>query len=496
MKHRFLKLQKKHLMLIAALAVILLIIGLVAVALTLSRAASGKGAETAMVIRGTIENTVHESGLVVFDEDYALTPLVSARVTACFFNEGDAVRKGQILYELDSSDLSRQIQQAQISLDKARTALSQCKKAEEDLRVRSHVAGMVTALYCHEGDYVSAGGKIADVVDSRNLLLKIPFLVSDKESLYPGAQAEVTMRDSGFTLYGTVSKLYDSPQAFDGGKEGIMVEISLHNPGAVKAGERAYARVGSAISLSDGEFLHLAERGIYATQSGQVKQLYIAEGASVSDGLPVMVIKNDSLTNATENAVLQVREAETNLAQLQDKQKDYNIFSPIDGIVTQKNAKPEDIVSPSAPMAVVSDAGQLYVDVDVDELYINQIGPGQSAEITTQDASGAVYTGTVQRIDDKGQEKNGVTYYTVRISLDQPAGLREAMNVDVTIFAGKKENVLLIPVSALKNDTVKLLRDGGTVETRVVTGSKHDEMVEIVSGLSEGEQVVIGGASK
>ena len=209
-----------------------------------------------------------------------------------------------------------------------------------------------------------------------------------------------------------------------------------------------------------------------------------------------MAIKNDSLTNATENAVLQVREAETNLAQLQDKQKDYSIASPIDGIVTQKNAKPDDIASPSAPMAVVSDAGQFYVDVDIDELYINQISPGQSAEITTQDVSGTTCKGIVQRIDDKGQEKNGVTYYTVRIRLEQPDGLREAMNVDVTIFAGQKENVLLIPVSALKNDTVKLLRDGDTVEARVVTGSKHNDMIEIVSGLSEGEQVLIGGASK
>ena len=116
------------------------------------------------------------------------------------------------------------------------------------MNVRSHVAGMVTALYCHEGDYVSTGGKIADVVDSRNLLLKIPFLVSDKESLYPGAQAEVTMSDSGFTFYGTVSKLYDTPQAFDGGKEGVMAEISLNNPGAVKAAV-SYTHLKSQIFL-------------------------------------------------------------------------------------------------------------------------------------------------------------------------------------------------------------------------------------------------------
>lgn len=442
---------------------------------------------------GPVENTVEDTGTVTYRDNYNIVPQVSGTVVSCSIEVGDAVTAGQTLYELDAGDLEDQIEQAALSLDSAQASLSQAQAACADLTVNSYAAGTVTAVNVHVGDYVSTGSPIAQVVDSQNLKLTVPFWVEDAASLTPGASAVISFPNRAETVTGTVERLYDTPSALSGGRTGIYVELSFQNPGTVLSGDSASAMVGSAVCMESGTVANATEQTIYATQSGQVLTLPIQVGSSVAVGQTVMTIKNDSLTNAVTNASLSVESARTSLEQLQAKRADYAILAPVDGVILTRSVKLGDMASAGTPMAVLAQPEELCVHVDINEQYIERIWPGQQAQVSFTDDSGQPrsYTATVARVDDTGITSGGVTDYTVELTLDSTDGLRDGMNVNVAIVTEQKEDCLRIPSQAVSGGTVQVLRDGKVVEVDVETGISGGGYTEIIQGLTTEDNVVL-----
>ena len=452
----------------------------------------GNKAETVSPEIGTIEQTVEDTGIVVFEDSYSVTTTASGKILSVHFEEGDAVKKGQILYTIDSKDLKNQISSTKIGLEKANEAYNQSVKAVNDLTVKSYANGLVTKVYCKVGDFVSAGMKIADVVDSETLTLEVPFNLVD-ENIYNGQSAQVIMNADGSVINGTVTKVYEAAQVLDGRQYGVNVEITIANPGALKQGDLAFAKIGDMSSVSEGSLKNKTEQGISATQSGQVQAIHISEGNKVYSGTTVMTIKNDALKNAVNSASLNIKDIKNTLSQLNSKLDDYNVVSPVDGVVTQKIAKETDIAAPGTPLAMIGDNGRLYIDMNVDEQYIKDIEIGQKAEAVIQGEEDTVYTGSVDKISDSGIAMNGVTYYTVKIYLDSQDNLMEAMNMDVKIITSEKENVMKIPVSAVRGNKVTVLEGNKKVEKEIETGIKNKDYIEVLSGLSEKDKIVTGG---
>lgn len=439
------------------------------------------------------DETVSVTGTMKYNEDYTITSTATGEVIECTIEEGNAVTKGQVLYRIKSDALQRQIEQTKISLEKAQQVRAQSAKALDDLSVKSYATGMVTKVYVHNGDMVQAGVKIADVVDQENLVLKVPFNTTDVQNLYIGQPTEVTLSSTGGVFWGNVGNIYASSQAIDGGKAGTVVEINVVNPGAVKAGDTAYAKVGSVASVAAGAFENKTSQSITAAAAGQVENLSLSEGNMVYKNQRVLTLKNDALRNNVTNADLQIKEINNTLSQLNAQLEDYVVKSPVDGIVTSKMVKLADNNTAMAPMAVISDTSHLYAEAQVDELNAAKIQLGQTAKVSTQDASSQVYTGTVEKIADVGTPQNGITYYTVKILMDTNDGLLESMNVNVDILTGQHQNVLTIPTDAVRAGKVKVVTDKGVIEKKVETGIRNKDITEIVSGLSIGDKVVTGG---
>ena len=456
---------------------------------------SGCGKEEVKTISpeiGTIEQTVEDTGLVVFDDSYTVTSSVNAKIVSTHFEEGDTVEKGQLLYTLDSGELSNQIAQANINLEKANETYRQSVNAVSDLTVKSYANGLVTKIYCNVGDFVSSGTKIADVVDSETLTLEVPFNVTD-QSIYQGQQVQVIMNADGSVINGTVTKVYAAAQVFEGRQYGVNVEISVANPGALKQGDLAFAKIGDMSSVTEGSLKNKTEQSISATQSGQVQSLSISEGDKVYSGSTVMTIKNDTLKNAVNTASLNIKDIKNNISQLSSKLSDYEVISPVSGVVVSKTAKESELAAAGTPLAVIGDNGRLFINIDVDEMYIGDIQTGQKIEAYIQGNESTLYTGSVDKISDSGTEKNGVTYYAVRIYLDNQENLMEAMNMDVKIIIESKDNVMKIPANAVQGNKVKVLDGKKETEKEVEIGMKNKKYVEIVSGLTEDDKIITGG---
>lgn len=449
---------------------------------------------TATVAPGPVERLVTDTGTAAYRDPYSILPVVNGRITSCTFEEGDRVSAGQTLYVIDSEALEDQITQARLSLKSARLALEQAEAACEDLTVPSSASGTVTAVFVHVGDYVAVGTPIARVVDSANLTLTLPFSPADAAAMTPGDPAALSFSSFTDTVSGQVKRVYDSPTALPGGREGVYVELAFRNPGALAAGESATASVGSADCMAPGAVAFATEQTLYSTQAGQVLTLPMEAGHTVTSGQTVMTIDNAALTNARDNAALALETASVSLEQLEAKRGDYLLTAPADGTIISRRFRSGEYAAAATPLATLAGDDSLQVQVSIDEIYIEQVWPGQQARVTFTADSGEQrsFDASVRRVNDTGVTSGGVTDYTVELELERTDGLKAGMNVTVDIITLRKDGCLRLPSSAVSGGTVQRVGAGGTVETvSVTTGISGGGYVEILSGLAEGDTVLL-----
>lgn len=193
-------------------------------------AEGGQEAKTVKAEIGTVENLVEDTGTVTYRDPYAIIPVVNGKVLSCSFEEGDAVTAGQELYVIDSTDLEDRITQAELSLRSAEEACAQSTAAYADLTVTASAAGSITAVYVHVGDYVSVGTPIAEVVDSANLTLTVPFSKMDAAAMVPGSPAVISFTSYSGQVTGEVERVYDTPTALEGGGKGSVWRLPSGTP--------------------------------------------------------------------------------------------------------------------------------------------------------------------------------------------------------------------------------------------------------------------------
>ncbi len=192
-----------------------------------------------------------------------------------------------------------------------------------------------------------------------------------------------------------------------------------------------------------------------------------------------------------DNAVDSVRAAQRTF-------QDSVIVAPISGVVTKAEPIPGQVVSPTDVITQISDNSQIYFDADIDESDISKVRLNQPAEVTLNAYPNQNLPGTVAEILPTTKTTSaGATVVTARINLQNPViNFVTGLNGDVTIIDSEAKNVLSVPLEALKDDNTVLLKQGSAIRTvKVKTGVRSDTDAEIISGLSEGQEVVINPAS-
>lgn len=175
------------------------------------------------------------------------------------------------------------------------------------------------------------------------------------------------------------------------------------------------------------------------------------------------------------------------------------ITAPIDGEVLAVNIKVDEYPSLTMPAVIVADTTKFEAVIGINEIDINKIQVGQLAELSI-DAIGDQIGGKVTRIDSNGTNTLGIVTYQVHIQPDSFTNLKPSMSVDADIIISGKVDVLVVPAAAIQvkngKSYVKILNNttdtsAQAVETEVVTGISNSAVTEIVSGLTEGQNVII-----
>lgn len=463
--------------------------------------------------RQDIRKTLSATGTIQPANQYDVTSSVQGDVLSCTFEEGDTVKKGDTLYEIDKTEAQNQLEQAKLQLEQSRNSYNQTAESLNDLTVTSKKAGMVTELYVAVGDQIQAGAKIADVRDSSSMELKVPFNAADVSRFGVGAAATVTMDSSFETLSGTVTAIDAQETVLDGYQIVKYVTIRVSNPGGLSTSSAATATINGVACNQGASFTYLSESTITAEAAGTVAGLSVSEGSRVSAGTVVARLSSTQTENQVTNSRLSLEQQQLSYQNTVDKLEDYTITAPIDGTIITKNIKVGDTLDATngqTTLAVIYDLSYLTFDISLDELDVNEVAVGQTVNITCDSlGDDNAFEGTVTKVSVAGTTQNGVTTYPVTVRIDDaPDGLLPGMNVDATIVVEESKNALSVPVAAVQRGNTVYVKDasakntdntmvGGTVlpdgwrAVEVETGLSDDTSIEITSGLSEGDTVYV-----
>jgi hypothetical protein len=179
------------------------------------------------------------------------------------------------------------------------------------------------------------------------------------------------------------------------------------------------------------------------------------------------------------------------------------ILAPFDGIVVSVGVKKNDVLSQidyaSTTAVQLVDTSQIKFQGQVDEIDILQIKTGQKANIDVDALPNKIFTGTVSFISPYGTpDNNGVVQFPITILLDpSDVALKGGLTSTANIIISGVENVLLVPLSAVtitagKRFVTVVDKAKGSQEKRQVTlGEKNLQFAQVLSGLKEGDEVVI-----
>lgn len=174
--------------------------------------------------------------------------------------------------------------------------------------------------------------------------------------------------------------------------------------------------------------------------------------------------------------------------------------APFDGVITEVGALVGDYVTSSTPIFSLVDTSQTEAIAMIDEVDVNKVAVGQMASVTLDAIPGVVINGFVLAISPQATIDAGVVTYKASIEIEPNSSilLRDGMTAVIDIVVQNKENVLIVPSSAItsqgSNHIVEVVTSEGATEDRVVDiGISDATNTEILGGLHVGEHVLVKG---
>jgi len=212
-------------------------------------------------------------------------------------------------------------------------------------------------------------------------------------------------------------------------------------------------------------------------------------------------------TARLKQARAQVQQAQAGLQQLEEQLSYTTIVAPMDGVILSRDVEIGDAVSSilvlgsTATLVMTEgDINEVYVQGKVDEADIAHVYMAQPARIKVESFRDRVFDGKVTKIAPLGVEKDNVTTFEVRVSINNPGGeLKANMTANAEIILDEHKGVLMVPESAVMYDNQKKAsveipdknQKEGKRKIPVTVGLSNGSVTEVLSGLKEGDQVVL-----
>lgn len=499
--------------------------------------------ETFVVEKGSLTQTVDASGNVESADELDLRFESSGRIAKVYTEINKEVRAGTLLADLNLSEVNARIGEASAGVGQAQANLSQIKAAAQD-SITNAEAAVEKALINLK---LSEGGADSQIVrdaynDAFALIVQIQASVSqaitaadnilgiDNEFANDAYESQLAAEK--------LSALVDARNQYiraTADQDALDLKANTLSLGSSQADIDASIIVANKALTSTKDLLYQVSEVLNASPTvGRLTQTLLdgfkssisSERASIttklttliSQGQEIQTAKNSYTTNnlayeqAKQNLInaknkaaadvvayeASIRQSQASVGAAVATRNKSRIVAPIAGKVAKVAFKSGEFVT-SQDVVIKLVSPRFEVKVDIPETDIVKIATGVSTTVTL-DAYGtdAKFTGVVTEIESGETVIQDVVYYKVTVVLEEKPEYQilNGMTADVVFFTENKDNVLFIPQRAIRSEDnkklVRVLENGQVREVEVETGLRGDDgLIEIVSGLESGQEIVI-----
>jgi HlyD family secretion protein len=433
--------------------------------------------ETFTVQRGAIASTVSATGSIEPNDQASLIFRGVGMVNEVMVTVGQSVKSGQLLAQLDTTDLTLALANAKVAQEIAAAQLAKLE-APPDLM---DVAAAQAAVEVAQASVASAEAALASAQASYRNLFAGP---SDAQQVINEAQlrqAEIALKQAQQAY----NKIKDQPDA------GMYPQAQQLEQATVNY-EVAKAQAAKTVEPVN-----------QAQQAQGLNQIAQAQSAIRQAQAQVVNARNnlDKLLEGPKEEDLtiaraQVKQAQLNVLQAENALANARLIAPIDGVVSQVNIKAGEIANNARPAIVLTDLSQFKMKVLVDEIDVRQVAVGQNVRLSVDALPGAEITGKVTEISPTASNINNVVAYEVTVvpdATDQP--LRVGMSATAIITTANVDDVILAPNRFITIDRntgeayVFKMVNGEPVRQQVELGLRNERESQILAGLQNGDQI-------
>ena len=432
------------------------------------------------VVRGELAISVSGSGNIEVANDMKLTFGVAGRIDKIYVEEGDEVSEGEELAKLDADSLGLALTQARVAQTKARIAMAQAQIAKAQAQIaKAQAQADVTQA---QASLTQAQVNLKDAEIALELT-RTRYSVSDIRAAE--ADVDVAQRNMNGALW-TFSKYDPEDLGYARYQEVLLqaeagLKAAKDTLDAMLTGFDAKEVASKKLKVeADKQSLKLAEQSLEIAE----QSLEIAE-QSLKLSEPSLELAKESLESARQSL------------ELAQKQLDeVTITAPFDGMVASVAVDEKDTITTITTIIHLIDPTRMELNVEVDEIDVTDVRPGQRAIIELDALPALALEGKVDFISLLPTVEAGVILYDVEITFDatKVTGIRTGMSATANIITNERKNVLLVPDRAVKydsqgNSVVEVTVNGQIGERTVVIGISDGFQTEIIDGLEEGEVV-------
>lgn len=471
---------------------------------------------TAKAQRGTITASVSGSGQVSSLNQIDIKTKVSGDVLYLATQDGQKIGAGGLIAKLDDKDAQKSVRDAEINLESAKISLSklEIEKSDENMNadlVKAYDDGFNTVsnvfidlpeIMTGLNDMffkssVTTGqwnvdwyeGQVGNISNDRE---KIKVF---KKSFTDSYQIALKAYDKSFDNYKIISRTSNSQTIEDLITQTYDTTKLVSD--AVKNANNYIDFIKNAIQRNDFDIpaiiaTHKTILSGYTSDTNTHLINLQSTTANIKD-------YKDAFPNSDldiQSAKLSVKQKENALQDAKDKLADYFVRAPFSGTVAKINIKKSDTVGAGTVAATLITKTKL-AEISMNEIDVAKMKLGQKATLTFDAIPDLIVSGVVAEIDSIGAVAQGVVTYNVKISFDtQDERVKTAMSISAEIVTNTKQNVLVIPNSAVKSQAGKSyveMFNNSLINPNKVTvkvGLTNDSESEIISGIKEGDEIV------
>ncbi len=463
--------------------------------------------ELLTVVRGDFLQQVSVSGKVVASENLDLSFEQSGIISKVFAKVGDNVPAGKLLVSQDTAQLYTQLSEMQAGIDLQKAKLNQFLAGASTEDIKTKQDALNSAKQDLQDTYYGAISTLKSAYDTIYNASTVALFIQNTYFNSVGLE-DIKVQSA---KKGIDNNLADAKKYTDNLADQNLIDLAVANILVDLNSTYGYLKVirdqcdepayYSQVSTTNKTLVDTQRTNVNlsSTSVSTLKQNIATDKAGVLQAQNELdALKAPS--RITDIAVFeaQIRQAEASAQNILTQIRKRQIISPINGVVTQINAKVGSIFSLGQIATSVISSGNFEIESYVPEIYISLIKIGNTADVTL-DSYGAdkIFKARVASIDPSETLKDGVSTYKIILVLDNyNDAVRDGMTANVIITTAQRANTISVPqgiiISKSGQKFVKVMDGKKIVEREVVIGDYSSSgQVEIISGLQDGDVVIV-----